>query len=413
MEKAFQKGFLLKGSTKPKAVSVSKKSPSGCNDPKSEAKSLPLGQHQNSESVILELPKEVLEHIFMFLDPGTIKSVAYVCKWWTKIVEKRFFWKWAKVKITPFNNRNFTLGYFTEVEDKLYENSIQKLNEIVGSHRMKCLEEIHLLDTRQRRGHMNEIGMKLVQMDNLKTVVFSVRKLGDIKYSQIKPEVIAKLVASVENFELTSCKDDEGIETAVNDVGGYSELVVKWGYSEEIIPAIMRELVSNDKSRTKSLNINIQDGDILRNVDPDLFSRGAMKLENLSVKDAGMTKQQGQNILECLTTSESVKLKHLSWDLNLINICPKILSEAVSQLTQLDLCRPSRAPEMTYEQVSLIFRKMKSEESALKRLSLSGSGVGYGFDDMPIRYGVDNLHKGRVKKNKIRKIYQICLHVGS
>ena len=378
MEKAFEKGFLLKGSTKPKSGGVSKKGPSGCNDPNSEAKPLPLGQHKNSESLMLELPKELLEHIFMFLDPGTIKSVACVCKWWKKIVEKRSFWKWARVKMKPiFSSPSCTLECCTD--HKVYTNSIQKLNEIVRSHRLKFLEEIHLLDTREIRGHINVIWTRLVQMDNLKKVVLSVGKPGKIYLTD--PEAIAKLATSVENFELTSCDDDEGIDTFVNAF-----------FYQGIIPAIMRELVSNAKSKTKSLNIHIQGGYILRNVDPDLFSRGAMKLENLSVKESGMTQQQGQNILECLATSESVKLKHLSLDLNLINICPKILSEAVSKLTQLDLCRPSRAPEMTYEQVFLIFRKMKSEESALKRLSLSGSAVGHSFDDMPIRYGVDNLH---------------------
>ena len=199
MEKAFEKGFLLKGSTKPKSGGVSKKGPSDCNDPDSEAKPLPLGQHKNSESLMLELPKELLEHIFMFLDPGTIKSVACVCKCWKKIVEKRSFWKWAKVKMTPIGNP-CTLGCCKDNE------SIQKFDEIVGSQRLEILEEIHLQDTREIRGHINVIWIKLVQMDNLKKVVLSVGKPGKIYLTD--PEAIAKLATSVENFELTSCDDD-------------------------------------------------------------------------------------------------------------------------------------------------------------------------------------------------------------
>ena len=61
----------MKGSTKPKAESEKKKTPSDYNDPKSEA---------NDKRLMLEIPKELLEHIFKFLDPGTIKAVACVCK---------------------------------------------------------------------------------------------------------------------------------------------------------------------------------------------------------------------------------------------------------------------------------------------------------------------------------------------
>ena len=364
MEKAFQKGFLLKGSTKPKAESEKKKTPSDYNDPKSEA---------NDKSLMLEIPKELLEHIFKFLDPGTIKAVACVCKWWKKIVEKRPFWKWAKVKMIQFSE-----------DEKFYPNSIQKLKEIVGSPRLHFLEEIHLLDTTEieNRGYMNQIGMILVKMKNLKTVVFSVG-IPHWKHSEKTPEVIAKLVASIENFELKSLDVDDKTDSLDNVM----ELTRQAGYSKAITQAILRELVTNDKSKTRSLNINIQGGYILQEVDPDLFSKGAMKLENLSIMDAGITQQQGQNILECLATSESAKLKHLSLDLNLINIRPKILSHAVTKLTQLSLCRPKGAPEMTYEQASSIFCKMKSEELALKELSLSGSQVGHSFDDMPIRYG--------------------------
>ena len=39
-------------------------------------------------------------------------------------------------------------------------------------------------------------------------MVFSVGKPGEIYLTD--PEVIANLVASFENFELTSCDDDEG-----------------------------------------------------------------------------------------------------------------------------------------------------------------------------------------------------------
>ena len=365
MEKAFQKGFLLKGSTKPKAESEKKKTPSDYNDPKSEA---------NDKSLMLEIPKELLEHIFKFLDPGTIKAVACVCKWWKKIVEKRPFWKWAKVKMIQFSE-----------DEKFYSNSIQKLKEIVGSPRLHFLEEIHLLDTREIRGYMNQIGMILVKMKNLKTVVFSVGMPGTHTETTFQKslQVIATLVSSVENFELKSLDVDDKTESIDNVLG----LTRQAGYSKEITKAILRELVTNDKSKTRSLNINIQGGYILQEVDPDLFSKGAMKLENLSIMDAGITQQQGQNFLECLATSESAKLKHLSLDLNLINIRPKILSHAVTKLTQLSLCRPKGAPEMTYEQASSIFCKMKSEESALRELSLSGSQVGHSFDDMPIRYG--------------------------
>ena len=86
------------------------------------------------------------------------------------------------------------------------------------------------------------------------------------KMSEINPISIAKLVSSVENFELSGCHENDYNDDIWRFRSGNP------GYSEEIIPAIMRELVSNDKSKTKSLNINIQGGYILQKVDPDLLA---------------------------------------------------------------------------------------------------------------------------------------------
>ena len=242
--------------------------------------------------------------------------------------------------------------------------------------KLKFLDEIHVFETKEIKPHINDLLLTLEKMGNLKTVNFSVGI-----NTETNPENIAKLVSSIENFELSKCNEEE------ND-NFWSGRRGNPGYSEEIIPAIMRELVSNEKSKTKSLTINIQGGNggyILLHVDPDLFSRGAIKLEKISTQDSGLTQQQGQKILECLATEESPKLKHLSLELNLVHVRPEILGEAIGKLTKLSLSCPRGAPQMTDDQVEYIFRKMKSNESALERLTLTS----YDLEDRPIRYWIE------------------------
>ena len=396
MEKAFKKGFLLSKSGSSKPTAKCNKKPIDCSDPKSEAKTLnkafkrefllnnPVPEDQkiiiaqtnkqinqteleeiDDQNIPDDLPGDVLELIFSFLDPNTIKSVASVSKWWKNVVEKRSLWKWAKAKMTQPS-----LWEAGCTNEELYANSLQQL-EIVESNRLTFLEEIHLLDTRKIRGHMNEIVTNLVQIDNLKNVVLSVGK-----NSEIDPQSIAKLVSSVEKFKLSCCDDDDSDAS-------WTPRRRNPGYNEEIIPAIMRELVSNERSQTKSLNINIQGGFILLNVDPDLFARGTMKLENLSTYDAGMTQLQGQKILECLATAETDSLKELNLKLILSQIPPETLSEAAGKLRKLVLGSPAGLTGMTVNQAVSLFQKMKSKESALERLTLSSQD----FEVLSIRYG--------------------------
>ena len=116
MEKAFKKGFLLSKSGSSKPPAECNKKPIDCNNPKSEANTLneafkrgfllnnPVPKDQKmiiaktnkqinqtdleENDFPDELPRDVLELIFSFLDPNTIKSVACVCKWWKNVVEK-------------------------------------------------------------------------------------------------------------------------------------------------------------------------------------------------------------------------------------------------------------------------------------------------------------------------------------
>jgi len=399
MEKVFKPGFLL---SNPKTESTKNSAPRGYNDPKSESKTMDKvfkrgfllknpAQKDKKEIVpnidnselgktnaekfqdeiqdnTLELPREVLEHIFMFLDPNTIKAVACVCKWWKEVAELPSLWNWAKAKMCQPSLSGD--GCTTE---ELYQNGLQQL-EIVESNRLRFLNEIHVFETKKTKPHINELVLSLEKMDNLKTVEFSM----GIK-TKIVPENLAKLVSSVEIFVLSSCNEEDDNDFWTVRRGNP-------GYSEAIVPAIMRELVSNEKSKTKSLNINIQGGYILLNVDPDLFARGVMKLENISAQDAGLSQQQGQKILECLATEEYSKLKRISLTLNLIQVRPEIFGEAIGKLTKLCLSRPRGAPQMTEAQVSSMFHKMKSSESALERLTLSS----HDMKNLSIRYWGEN-----------------------
>ena len=408
MEKAFKKGFLLSesGSAKPKKPTSecnTNKELEDCSDaivkPKKMEKAFKRGFLLNSpvpdeknktlqnlnqteleeiaaQEIIdkehhkfpmLELPRELLEHIFTFLDPNSIKSVVCVCKWWKEVVETPSLWKWARAKMwqPSLSGEGCT-------KEELYENGRQQL-EIVKSNRLKFLDEIHLFETKSIKPHINELLLALVEMDNLKTVEFSV----GIKTETI-PENIAKLVSSVENFKLSTCDEEDNRDFWTPRRGNP-------GYNEEIIPAIMKELVSNEESKTKSLTINIQGGYILSHVDPDVFSKGVMKLEKISTQHAGLTQQQGEKILECLATEESPKLKQLALESNLVHVRPEILGEAIGKLTKLQISIPRGAPQITSDQVDFIFRKMNSKESALERLTLSSCNL----KDMPIRYFIE------------------------
>ena len=365
MEKAFKRGFLLNNPVPDDAKIKILQKVNQTEFEENTAQEISYDDHDNGKSPMLELPRELLEHIFMFLDPNSIKAVACVSKWWKEVVEKPSLWKWARAKMLQPSLSGEGCTRF--------ENGLQQL-EIVRSNRFNFLDEIHLFETKSIKPHINELLLALEKMDNLKTVEFSV----GIK-SETNPENIAKLVSSVENFELSKCDEEDHEDSFWIHRRGNP------GYSEEIIPAIMKELMSNKKSKTKSLSINIQGGYILSHVDPDLFSRGVMKLEEISTHHAGLTQQQGQKILECLATEESPKLKQLSVEFNLVNVRPEILGEAIGKLTKLRLSLPRGAPEMTNDQVDFMFRKMNSNESALVSLTLSSCDL----EDMPIRYWIE------------------------
>ena len=164
MEKAFQKGFLLSksGSEKPKKPTAecnNSKKQMVCNNPESETKTMDKAiergflldnpatkekkimpkinqtmpeespaqevsdeKHDNVKSPLLELPRELLEHIFMFLDPNSVKSVACVSKWWNEVVEKPSLWKWAKAKMWQPS-----LSGDGCTREELYENGLHQL----------------------------------------------------------------------------------------------------------------------------------------------------------------------------------------------------------------------------------------------------------------------------------------------
>ena len=131
MEKAFKRGFLLNNPAPKDKKKI---------EPKINQTEL-QEIAENAKSPMLELPRELLEHIFMFLDPNSVKSVASVCKWWKEIVEKPSLWKWARAKMwQPSLSGD---GCTTE---EFYKNGLQQL-EIVASNRLKFLDEIHLFET--------------------------------------------------------------------------------------------------------------------------------------------------------------------------------------------------------------------------------------------------------------------------
>lgn len=364
MEKIFIKGFLVKdrGSEVDKKKTLKLKDPNteGGKTLKNETKSVSqsfedkriietktqgnqredICEDVGGRIIMTEFPGELLEHIFKFLDPNTIKNAVCVSKKWKRIMETTSLWKWARAKM--FQPNTWEKG---RRPDELYGHSLQQI-DIVRSNRFKFIEEINLIETKQIRRHMNEIVVTLQRKDNLKTVVLEVGK-----GSKIDPENLAKLVSSTENFELSECHEDELEEDPGNSV--------------HFIPAIMNELVSNNQSKTKWINTS---GYILLDVEPDLFSRGAMKLDKLTIQDVGMTEQQGEKLFEYLATEGSASLKELDLKVILTNIRPDFIDGALGKLKKLAL----NEPEMSVEQFNMMFCKMNTDESALESLSLTG-----------------------------------------
>ena len=250
----------------------------------------------------------------------------------------------------------------SNTEEMLYERSFQQL-EIINSNRMSIIQDLCLIETIEIKPHMEKMLTHLLNFDGLKSF-----ELVIAPNSSTNPETIAKVVTTVENFELSKCTQRQpGVDRW--DIG----LRNNPGIDESIIPTILKEILStNDEGKTRKLKLNIQGGYIMKNVDPALLSETAVRLHKLSIFDSGLTNEQTHEVFEAIAKSTDVKLHslHLS-NTKLSHISPHTLAEAAGKLKSVSLS----GPELTVNQYNCLLRKIHDHSLNLEKLSLSNEYI--------------------------------------
>ena len=268
-------------------------------------------------------------------------------------------WKWAEAKMPQLNL------FKVQTQKDLYKNSYQQL-DIVNSNRIKIIEDICLIETHEIKSQMKKILERIEQLDNLKTMELCIASVQ----SEANPKIVARIVSKMKNFTL--CKSGQrppGEEHLLFP----TNLRRNAGVDENLLPAILREIASNVDCKTELLNINVQGGYILTHVDPDLIGMAAAKLSAIETCDTGLTSAQATRLFEAIAESKGKfgKLK-LNNEEKLFSVRPKLLSEAVKQLKELNLTGPC----FTDKQKSKIFQAMQDDKIDLRKLSLSCEHIG-------------------------------------
>merc|ERR1712142_1029072 len=290
-----------------------------------------------------ELPREMVELVFSFLDPLSIQNVACVSRSWKEMVEIPALWRWAKMSQESL---------WKDTSQQLWTDTPQQL-EIVQSNRIEIVEDFRLVETEDLQSEMENILQRLIGLENLRSVELKVSQVN----SQVKPETVATLASTLRSFTLSK----DGMEG---------------GIDEDLIPAILRKIASKQNVKTKSL-IFMLDGFFFSQVDPELLSEAAVQLSELNASTSGITSLQVSKLFESMPSGNS-KLELLCLnDGELFNVSPKLFANALLNLKEISLNRTG----LTFEHQKMMFQRLQQEDVKLQKLILQSEHL-----DASLRY---------------------------
>ena len=220
-------------------------------------------------------------------------------------------------------------------------------------------ENIEELTKSNRILFVNTITLSLFDLTDLSSNIFmnfiansenlAVRRLclNDLNLSSVGVDVLTSAVVRLE--EVKFC----GTELTMNQLNG-----------------IFHKLVGPDKSKLKLLLVDDYD---LSSVPPGIISVVVLGLEDVSLFNCNLSKDQLESTLRKIVETEDLRLRHLdlSWN-ELQSVGPSLLSAAIVKLVKVNLSWSG----LTRHQLEEMFRQIvKTPDLTLAQLDISSNDL--------------------------------------
>ena len=256
-------------------------------------------------------------------------------------------WNWARVKMTQPNS------WRDKTEEEEYKGSLQQL-EIVYSCRISIIQDLCLLETNEMKPHMERLLYHLLKLEALTNL-----KLEVAQNSFVRPNLVAKVVSTVRNVDLSKC-----CQNRPSDKGWNEPLV-------SIIEAVWKEIAENDYCTTKALRIDMNRDYVMKDIDPNLFCKCAVKLTKLDICTR-LTNAQSNELFKAVAKGSDAQLEHLCLSNTKLNhIDPQIFAEASGKFKSL---RVDEA-DLTAEQIDSLCQDINNNNLNIEELSIKNDFI--------------------------------------
>ena len=236
----------------------------------------------------MDLPVELLVHIFKNLSHKDLKTVSLVSKFWRMAAEDRSLWKNCNVSIHL--KKDF------------------KLLKILENPRFAALENLSLQGCLHKQSEIKDNHLKLISGLELKKL-----SLSKISLQAATPELFARVITRIETVQLTHLAN-----SSKNHVKEFFNFL-------------------NSGSCIKNLKLDNWHWFDASEIEPEIVGTALNTLEELELFSTNLESQH----LRCLfrNINDQTNLKMINfWNLNLSKIDPDILSEAVHRIPVTKLC---------------------------------------------------------------------------
>jgi len=244
-----------------------------------------MGQSQNqsygqslsfSQTLIGDLPNELLFGIFQQLSPQDMKAVVLVCKSWRVMGEDPTFWTWAVVTVSNKDDLN-----------KLKIPRLAMMQEVIITHLshggvMWCRNWVQW-GWRKKMSPVECHWIKEGGLPDLLQVISeipTVRRIHGLEYckgvSNIEPELVSRVLSRLE--ELNLCFGGDMILTSDKKKNIFTQLILSAEQLELLFSAVAR------KTSLRLLKVSHQPH--IKEISPELFAAAVSNVEEV-VLEAG------------------------------------------------------------------------------------------------------------------------------
>ena len=319
-----------------------------------------------SNSVILTL-------VFSFLSPGDVKSVALVCRDWSRLVELPRFWTWARLTLSWEN-----------IEERAASVRLRNIPRVViergvSGSQLDWLfltqETVSLTSLNFRGADLSGVSAKLVSevVLRLEQVEFHDTDLSSDQVEAIFTGILERRPLTLRTLKL-SLADLSSVPPAVLATALVKleevRLLSSNQLSREQIVFLYNEMLTSTELRLRKLKLHNID---LSPIAPEDLSAALLRLENVDLSATKLTEPQVQALI--LHTAQTPELKLRSLRLfsketsnpSLLRVSPSHLAQALVRLEKVDLTNFILIPE----QGKAVFKAIVSSPSLkLRRLTL-------------------------------------------